>query len=291
MMSGTQKKLVVCDLDNTLYDWVSYFVTSFYAMVDKVIELTNCDREKLLDDFRSVHRKHGDSEYPFALLETKTIRTLFPRHSPKAVAEKLDPALFAFNSCRKKNLRVYPGVYEGLNLMKAANIKLVAHTESNLFAAVDRLHRLELASFFDRVYCRTRAASEHPYPQSKSNWLSRYSLEKFCELTGDQRKPSAKVLREICGQENVHVCDTAYVGDSVSRDIVMAKNAGVYAIWAQYGATHASDDYERLVRITHWTKEDVDRESKLKELAEGIKADAVLIDNFKEIVGILNILK
>ena len=71
----------------------------------------------------------------------------------------------------------------------------------------------------------------------------------------------------------------------------MAKNAGVYAIWAQYGATHASDDYERLVRITHWTKEDVDRESKLKELAEGIKADAVLIDNFKEIVGILNILK
>lgn len=66
-------KLLVCDLDNTLYDWVAYFVPSFYAMAAKVVELLGCDREKLLDDFREVHQRHHDSEQPFALLETRTV--------------------------------------------------------------------------------------------------------------------------------------------------------------------------------------------------------------------------
>jgi FMN phosphatase YigB (HAD superfamily) len=56
-------KLLICDLDNTLYDWVAYFVPSFYAMVDKVVELLGCDRERLLDDFRKVHQRHHIGKY------------------------------------------------------------------------------------------------------------------------------------------------------------------------------------------------------------------------------------
>lgn len=67
------KRLLVCDLDNTLYDWVSYFVPSFYAMINSAVKITGCDREILLDDMRAVHRNYGDSEQPFALLETETI--------------------------------------------------------------------------------------------------------------------------------------------------------------------------------------------------------------------------
>ena len=289
MDSYMHKKLVVCDLDNTLYDWVSYFVTSFYSMVDKVVELTNCDKEQLLDDFRSVHRKYGDSEHPFALLETKTVRRLFPGYSPKIVAEKLDPALFAFNSCRKRTLRAYPGVYEGLTEMKRAGIKLAAYSESNLFAAVDRLTRLKLDVFFERVYCRQRASSKHPNLKAQAAWSNRYSLEKFYEIPRQLRKPSAEVLHKICNRENVEICETAYVGDSISRDILMAKEAGVYSIWAKYGTTHALEDYERLVRITHWTPADVKRETQLKKFSKDIQADAVLDNNFREIIKVLHI--
>ena len=291
MKTSTHKEFIICDLDNTLYDWVHYFVKSFYAMVDAVVELTGCDREQLLDDFRSVHRKYHDSEHPFALLETKTIRRLFAGQSAKDVAAELDPALFAFNRSRKRYLFVYPGVYESLRQIRTAGVRIVGHTESNLFAAVDRLTRLELEVFFDRVYCRKRAPTQHPNPKAMSNWLNRHSLDKFFELPDNQRKPNAKILREICSREDVRICDAAYVGDSVARDILMAKQAGMYAIWAKYGTVHTLGEYERLVRITHWTARDVKREMQLQEKAKDIEADATLKESFAEIVDVLQVAK
>jgi FMN phosphatase YigB (HAD superfamily) len=38
-------KLLVTDLDNTLYDWVTFFAQSFDAMVAKLIEMTGIDRK------------------------------------------------------------------------------------------------------------------------------------------------------------------------------------------------------------------------------------------------------
>ena len=289
MNSKLNKKLVICDLDNTLYDWVAYFVSSFYSMVDKVVELTNCDREQLLDDFQSVHRRYGDSEHPFALLETTTIRRKYSGLSLSAVAKELDPAFFAFNSSRKKTLCAYPGVYDGLEQMKDAGIKLVAYTESNLFAVVDRLDRLNLNIYFERIYCKKRAPSNHPSPESKSKWKDRHSLEKFFEIPSHMRKPSVDVLNEICNREDFRALEIAYVGDSIARDIVMAKEAGIYAIWAKYGTKHSAEDYNRLVRITHWTEADIVREKKIKEKSKNVHADAVLKSNFAEIINILQI--
>jgi hypothetical protein len=134
------KQLLICDLDNTLYDWVSYFVPSFYAMVDATVEITGCDREKLLDDFRAVHQKYGDSEHPFALLETETIKNLYRHASTGSMLAALDPAFHAFNSARKKNLHLHSGVRETLETLRGSGIKLIAHTESKLYGVADRLN-------------------------------------------------------------------------------------------------------------------------------------------------------
>ena len=44
---SARKSLLVCDLDNTLYDCVAYFVPSFYAMVDAATSIMGCNRENL----------------------------------------------------------------------------------------------------------------------------------------------------------------------------------------------------------------------------------------------------
>ena len=54
------KAMLVCDLDNTLYDWVGYFVPSFNAMVNEALPILGCGREQLLDDLREVHQRHHD---------------------------------------------------------------------------------------------------------------------------------------------------------------------------------------------------------------------------------------
>ena len=136
------KKLLVCDLDNTLYDWIAYFVPSFYAMVERVVAITGCDQNKLLDDFRLVHQKHHDSEQPFALLETETIKQLYPNVSLDAVVRELDPAFRAFNSKRKQSLQLHAGVRKTLEILRHHGIKLVAHTESKLYGAVDRTRQV-----------------------------------------------------------------------------------------------------------------------------------------------------
>jgi FMN phosphatase YigB (HAD superfamily) len=277
-------KLLVCDLDNTLYDWVAYFVASFYAMVDVVVKLTGCDRETLLDDLREVHRKYHDSEHPFSLLETKSIIDLFPGKSRKEIAVELDEALHAFNSTRKKTLRTHPFVHEVLATLRSHGIQIVAHSESKLHAVVDRLRRLSLVDYFALIYCRERTNIEHPYRDSTVKWPGDFPMAKVIELSHHQQKPDPSVLLEICSNAGVSPSDAAYVGDSIARDILMAREADVFSIWAAYGARHDPDSYEKLVRISHWTVEDVEREKWLTETAASIKPDFVAENSFTDIL-------
>ena len=283
------RRLLVCDLDNTLYDWVGYFVPSFYAMVDRVVEITGCGREKLLDDFREVHQKHGDSEEPFALLETNTIKKLYRDSLPQVILKTLDPAFHAFNSSRKKNLKLHTNVRETLVLLKASGIKIVAHTESKLYGVVDRCNRLDLFPYFSKIYCRERSHSPHPIPKVGLEWLERFPTDKLVELSHHQAKPDPTVLLEICAREGVAPENASYVGDSIARDILMAKRANVFAIWAAYGAQHDPKLYEKLVRISHWTSDEVARELRLKEEAKSIQPDYIARTSFAEVLTALDI--
>ncbi len=283
------KKLLVCDLDDTLYDWVAYFVPSFYAMVDCVVAVTGCDRETLLDDFRVVHRRYQDSEQPFALLETKTIKRIYANADWRVVRQQLDPAFHAFNSERKRNLRLHSGVKETLEQLRQSGVKLVAHTESKLYGAVDRLHRLDLFEFFSRIYCRERNISLRPPDDEPPNWLSRFPMEKITELSQHQTKPNPAVLLEICETENISKQEAAYIGDNVARDVLMAKRAGVFSIWAAYGAEHNATLYEALVRISHRTRKQIKQERQLIEEAKAISPDFIAHRDFPEVLSIFDV--
>lgn len=280
-------RLLICDLDNTLYDWVGFFVPSFYAMVDKVVEILECDRERLLDDFRQVHQIHHDSEHPFALLETEIVRSAFPDLDRGQLAKRLDSAFYAYNSTRKETLRLHQGVHRTLETLLECQLRLVAHTESKLYAVVDRLRRLDLTSKFSRIYCRERSLSEHPFPENSANWLDTFPMERVTELSKHQMKPNVDVLLEICSIEGVDPSESAYVGDSMARDMLMAKQAGVFSIWAAYGARHDPQLYSQLVRISHWTKEDVERELELREASKRIEPDFIAHESISEIVKAL----
>ena len=279
-------RLLVCDLDNTLYNWVSYFVPSFYSLAQKASEIIQCDIEQLLDDFRSVHQTHHDSEHPFALLETRTVLETYKGKSRNEIAEILDPAFHIFNKTRKKTSTSYAEVPSTLKYLMSNNIKIVAHTESKLHAVMDRLRRLELEQYFSSIYCRERADSKHPDSEAAKRFMTSFPLDKVIELKKHQVKPDPAVLLAICKHEETPPDKTAYIGDSMARDILMAKNAKVYAIWAKYGAAIDMEQYKKLVRISHWTSEDVQREIYLKEQAKEIKPD-LTVDCFSDLKKIM----
>jgi phosphoglycolate phosphatase len=152
---------------------------------------------------------------------------------------------------------------------------------------MDRLDRLDIIKYFSRVYCRERPKSSHPDRSRGQGWLDRLPLEKVVELSNCQRKPDERVLREICKNEGACTSESAYVGDSIARDIMMARNAGVFSIWAKYGAQPSIAQYEKLVRVSHWSEKDIVREKELRALAVTVSPDIVLQKSFSELDHVL----
>jgi FMN phosphatase YigB (HAD superfamily) len=274
-------RLLICDLDNTLYDWVGYFVPSFYAMVDAACEIMNCDKDSLLDQLRGVHRAHHNTEHPFALLETETYLKWSISKGDKAKKE-IDPAFHAFNIARKSTLKLYTGVEATLTELKLRNVTIVGYSDSEYFGVVDRVRRLGLERYFDRVFCTPRARlRKKPFGEN-----SEFRSPVVVEHEFKSKKPNSRALLAICNNYSVRADEAVYVGDSLSKDIVMASDAGVFSSWAQYGTHLDPNLYEKLVRVSHWTKIDIQRERKLSSNAKGVVPKHTCKNSFADLLTI-----
>ena len=47
-------KLVITDLDDTLYSWIGFFIPAFYDMVQELSLLINVPQEKLLEEYKAI---------------------------------------------------------------------------------------------------------------------------------------------------------------------------------------------------------------------------------------------
>jgi FMN phosphatase YigB (HAD superfamily) len=258
--------LVITDLDNTVYDWLGAFVPALYAMVKEAAPLMNVSEERLLDDLKAVHQKHGDSEHPFALLETKSAQHLVGPVGVEPI-KLLDPAFHAFNRVRKQNLKLYPGVFETLRYISSTRVPIVAYTDARVANCLFRLDHLKIRPFFSRLYS----------PAHVSKGFDPASLDGFVSLLSpDDRKPNPQTLIDICSHYSVERSSALYVGDSLVRDIYMAKLAGVHSAWAKFGTLYDKALWPQLVRVTHWTGADVERENGLREEARGTEPETTL---------------
>jgi phosphoglycolate phosphatase len=274
-------RLLVTDLDNTLYDWVGSFAPSFRAMARELAVLLDVDEARLYREFKSVHCRHHNSEHPFAAFELPSVRRSFPRATPAELLAHLRGPLAAFDRMRIDTLRLYDGVADTLATLGARGVRVVGHTEAIGVTARQRLRLLGIEAHFSRVYCL--AAALGPHPSTERVATAGVTLH---EVPRAERKPNPDLLRDICIREGVSVDDTVYVGDSLTRDVFMAKQAGVRAVWARYGRSYPEQDWETVVRVSHWTRSDVRREAKLKATAAGVEPD-VTIDGFAEVLDLL----
>src|SRR2546423_13702641 len=111
-------RLLVTDLDNTLYDWVAYFVPAFYAMVETASTLLHVSMDELLLEMKEIHQQHRSSEHPFSLLEAPTVQRKLAQLSLDERKQYLNEAFHAFNRIRKQSLKLYDGVYETLESIR-----------------------------------------------------------------------------------------------------------------------------------------------------------------------------
>ena len=271
-------RLTITDLDNTLYDWVTFFSAALAAMVDAAHALTGIDRDTIFDDLRAVHQRYGNSEQPFALAEAACFERHFGPIRFEERVEKLDAAFHAFNRARKATLVLYPTVATTLPTLAAQSI-VVGHTEAIAPNAAFRIVKLGIEPCFARIYTAPDMSSRPP--RVANDW-HRDALLRFRALKPGERKPNPAVVLDICQQWGVRPDECLYIGDSLSRDVGMAKAAGAHTAWARYGTRYDRDAWALLVRVTHWTADDVARAEEAARRYHDVKPD-VTLDEFADV--------
>ncbi|MCE4278544.1 HAD-IA family hydrolase [Escherichia coli] len=277
-------KLLITDLDNTLYDWVSFYSQSFSAMAEELSKEINVPLDILLSEYKVIHQRFGNSEKPFATLELPSVISYFGTNDKILLQKKLTRVFSAFSSKRNHTLKLYPTVRDTLNILRERGVKIVGHTESLEYNSLYRLYKLDVIDFFDHLYTIEDNHNLHPNPKNAKVISVKDDL--IIRLSSAESKPNPKLLEHICLTENVDIKDAVYVGDSITKDISMAKSIGMKAVWARYGRQFAPELWEILVKITHWTDKDVEREEQLKESFSRVKPD-YSINSFAEILDLM----
>jgi FMN phosphatase YigB (HAD superfamily) len=280
-------RLVITDLDNTLYDWVGAHVPAFNAMLDELELQTELAPAVLLDSFRRVHQRYRTSEYAFGVLELDVLARRDRDLDNQARLEKYRRPLRAFYRTRDANLRLYDGVAETLRQLKDDGKVIVAHTDAMMLYASSRVSQLGLEGVLDGLF----AVTDHPLPNGVmlpdvsldgGRSRSRSSIAVQQEL--DVLKPDPKVLGDILSRFDIDSDEAVYIGDSLSRDVLLAQQAGIADVFARYGPSYDSALYQRLVEITHWTADDVTRET---ELQRHQVTPSHVVDSFRELTDVI----
>jgi len=281
--------LVVTDLDNTLYDWVDFYVPSLLAMIREISSLTGLSEESLKGSFKRLHEKYGTSEYSYAVFELDALQESNRGLSVKEVLEKYSPAIRAFRSARKKTLHLFDGVKETLVELRGRGKKIVAHTDSLMFHAVARLKRLGIEHLFAGIF----APPDHGLPAGVSLEDVRYfsDIAKYettipvkIELNPNIRKPDPRVLQVVLDSFGVPAGECVYLGDSLTRDILMAQRCRVVDVLAEYGRRFSVENYVELVKITYWTSDKLAEEESLKALSI---VPSFAINSFSELLNVM----
>src|SRR5258708_11041971 len=97
------QRLLITDLDNTLYNLIDYFGPSFRGMVHALSRETKIDEEILNKNFKQVFLKRESLEYGFAVQELEIFQAL----PPEQVFKLIELAQAVFKRARQKNLKPY----------------------------------------------------------------------------------------------------------------------------------------------------------------------------------------
>jgi phosphoglycolate phosphatase len=246
-------RLVVTDMDNTMYSWIDYIVPAVESMVEAIIVATSLPRIKVVQALKAVYTRYESNEYPFALQES----AIFEQFPEFGSFDKLviEPARMAFSEARRKYLKPYKGVEDTLKELKRRGIPVVALTDAPRNPAEQRVRRMGLDQYLASLY--TMPGFSFPKAPDGESLVApdilqrevRGSYRASCdvvELPRDFEKPNPAGLSQILAAFGSSPKETIVVGDSLKKDIAVARELGCHECWAEYG-TYISLEYrERL---------------------------------------------
>lgn len=274
---------IITDLDDTIWDWMHMWHSSFEPYLNRISSELNVDKNRLIASFKKLHQSYKTSEASFIYNELDILnpeqKELFERRG-----EGGKSILHEYYSLKKNNLKLYDGVLDTLRTIKSKGTIIIGFTESNAFFTKYRLKHLNIDGLFDFIY----APVDFDVPESVYKHYSEDvwepALTEFRYLAKNTKKPAPEILELIIKNHKIKKNLCIYIGDKLVKDVSMANEANVRSVHAEYGHNIKTFKYDLLKQVTHWTEEEVRKEIETKTRnGENPIAGNTIKHNFNEL--------
>lgn len=262
--------VVVTDLDNTLFDWFEVWYRSFSGMAETLRRETRLDEADLYGAIRTVHQKHGTSEYSYLLDElAELVPEIAALRDAPGGPTGLRSSVAAYLAGRQAGLKLYPTVFKTLWELKRRGVLVVGYTESRADYTIDRIRRLGLDGLIDKLYSPAGLAKRESDGQHHLHWHPDLSdgllVTEHHHTPEGALKPNPVILSAILEELGATPDQAIYVGDSLLKDIAMAQDVGVRDVHAKYGEPQDHPGYELLRKVSHWPEVTVREETTVRD--------------------------
>lgn len=283
-------RLLITDLDNTLWDWFAAWHQSFSILLAELVEMAGVDPADLIAQIRTVHQRHHTVEYPNLVGELPLLADAAGGRDPLVM---FAPALQAQHRCRQAATRLYPHVRASLEQLRAAGVRIVAYTDADMSEAVWRIRHTGLDGIIDTLYApghhppTNPGTGQHILPAHTRDGRLRHTRPHRVAHT--MRKPHPDTLHRILHD---HTCDPAeaiYLGDSLTKDMPMAQAAGVPDVHAAYGMFQHRDGHDLLRRVSSWPDTDITRDTRRTLGHDDTPEPTLVCHRFDEILPLFGI--
>lgn len=246
-------KVLICDIDNTLYDFVGFFAPSFRAMIHALSRELNVPEDDLIEEYRKIYQDAGSLEYRFSTQRLPFLLSLSDGDERRRLEQLAE---VVFSRIRRKYFKPYPSVKNALESMKQGGVHLVVCTNAPSYLGIRRLYQLGLLKYFERVLTWSGFSQEGEAEINKERELLSWFEARGGAVhlfNDDQVKPSPAMfaaVRAIYGPSAEYFA----VGDSIKKDLIpAAREIGATTVWAEYGSLVDPGDVATLDRIVPWS--------------------------------------
>ena len=257
-------KLIVTDIDNTVFDWVTYYVRSFSAMLRDVASVTGIPYGQLANESQEVFTRHGSIEYPFLVQELPSVDKHYVNDIDRMLVECADRGRKVFLQTAQAHLVPNQGVQDTLEDIRRRfpDVPLVALTDAPRYVAMWKLNKLGLLPYFSAVYgladpriptCeRNGRVKVDPEILLKHLQQSSFGFKGRIRILPDEyEKPGTRGLKTVLMDYNLdedpaHRRSVLWIGDNLRKDVGLGERLGVCTAWAKYGVLSSQELYESL---------------------------------------------
>ena len=233
---GRARSLLITDLDNTLYDFVSYYEAGLSAIVTHLSEQFNLDADEVVCRLREVFKRRGTIEYSIAIQEIEEVQ-----HLPDARRiEFVRKVVTSFWTNATTKLKPYETVCDTLRHLYMHDVAIIAYTDAPIHEAMRRLHHLQCDQYISGIVAQRglrrgnkrsvlllKELPGHIRPSRRSSLVWRTSPQ--------EKKPNLLIYERISSKLGFGPDEITVIGDSIARDLVPALQLGFTGVWARYG--------------------------------------------------------